>query len=65
MGRRKRGKDDPEYGMDNRDMIWMCLHCRRPKCNYCMSSTYAEVQEMIRKEAKKAREEYEKEQGIC
>lgn len=65
MGRRKRGKDDPEYGMDNRDMIWMCLHCRRPKCNYCMSSTYAEVQEMIRKEAKKAREEYEKEHGIC
>ncbi len=65
MGRRKRGKDDPEYGMDNRDMIWMCLHCRRPKCNYCMSSTYAEVQEMIRKEAKKAREEYEKEHGRC
>lgn len=65
MGRRKRGKDDPEYGMDNRDMIWMCLHCRRPKCNYCMSSTYAEVQEMIRKEAKKAREEYEKEHGTC
>ena len=65
MGRRKRGKDDLEYGMDNRDMIWMCLHCRRPKCNYCMSSTYAEVQEMIRKEAKKAREEYEKEHGRC
>lgn len=65
MGRRKRGKDDPEYGMDNRDMIWMCLHCRRPKCNYCMSSTYAEVQERIRKEAKKSREEYEKEHGRC
>lgn len=65
MGRSKRGKDDPEYGMDNRDMIWMCLHCRRPKCNYCMSSTYADVQEMIRKEAKKAREEYEKEHGRC
>lgn len=65
MGRRKRGKDDPEYGMDNKDLIWMCLHCRRPKCNDCMSSTYAEVQEMIRKEAKKAREEYEKEHGRC
>lgn len=65
MGRRKRGKDDPEYGMDNRDLIWRCLHCRRPKCNNCMSSTYAEVREMIRKEAKKAREEYEKEHERC
>lgn len=65
MGRFKRGKDDPEYGMDNRDLIWRCLHCRRPRCNNCVGSSYAEVRARIREEAKKAREEYEKEHGRC
>lgn len=65
MGRHKKDEEHPVYGMDNRDLIWRCLHCRRARCNNCMSSTYADVQEMIRKEAKKAREEYEKEHGIC
>lgn len=65
MGRHKKDEEHPVYGMDNRDLIWRCLHCRRPRCNNCMSYTYAEVQERIRKEAKKAREEYEKEHGRC
>lgn len=65
MGRNKKDEEHPVYGMDNRDLVWRCLHCKRPECNNCMGSFYADVRACIREEAKKAREEYEKEHGIC
>lgn len=65
MGRHKKDEEHPVYGMDNRDLIWRCLHCRRPRCNNCVGSSYAEVRTRIREEAKKAREEYEKEHERC
>ena len=65
MGRHKKDEEHPVYGMDNKDLIWRCLHCRRPRCNNCVGSSYAEVRARIREEANKAREEYEKEHGTC
>ena len=49
----------------NEDLIWRCLHCKRAECNNCVGSTCADVRAWIREEARQAREEYEKEHGIC
>nr|DAE22603.1 MAG TPA: hypothetical protein [Siphoviridae sp. ct5co22] len=65
MGRYKINEDHPVYGMDNKDLIWRCLHCKRAECNNCVGSTCADVRAWIREEARQAREEYEKEHGIC
>ena len=67
MGRKKRAPG--EYGTDDANQIWYCLNiCEIPKerCyGECWSSPYKEVRDMMKEEAKKAREEYEKEHGTC
>lgn len=61
MGRKEKSENEPQYGCDNPDMVWYCLHCRRARCNNCMGSSRADVRAWIREDAKIAREKYEKE----
>lgn len=57
------------YGADDANQIWYCLNiCKIPenRCfGDCWSSPYKDVRDMMREKARQAREEYEKEHGIC
>ena len=47
------------YGMDNEDLIWVCLHCKRWECVNCLCGMKAKEKKRRQAEAKKKREEAE------